>query len=68
MKLEKLIAKGTNNEVYKSGDMAVKVFGENYKDLFRKLKNIKKNGEIRPDYICNPQNFMQNIQVIFTKK
>ena len=30
MKLENLIAKGTNNEVYKSGDMAVKVFGENY--------------------------------------
>ena len=30
MKLENLIAKGTNNEVYKSGDIAVKVFGENY--------------------------------------
>lgn len=30
MKLENLIAKGTNNEVYKSGDLAVKVFGETY--------------------------------------
>lgn len=36
MKLEKLIAKGRNNEVYKSGDMAVKVFNEGYKkeDVF----------------------------------
>lgn len=30
MKLEKLIAKGANKEVYKSGNMAVKVFGDNY--------------------------------------
>lgn len=30
MKLENLIATGTNNEVYKNGDMAVKVFGKNY--------------------------------------
>ncbi len=30
MKLEKLIAKGTNNEVYKSGDLAVKVFNKDY--------------------------------------
>ena len=30
MKLEKSIAKGTNNEVFKSGDLAVKVFNDNY--------------------------------------
>lgn len=30
MKLEKKIATGTNNEVFKSGDQAVKVFNENY--------------------------------------
>ncbi len=30
MKLEKLIAKGSNNEVYRSGDLAVKVFGNDY--------------------------------------
>lgn len=36
MKLEKLIAKGRNNEVFKSGDLAVKVFNEGYKkeDVF----------------------------------
>lgn len=30
MKLDKLIAKGKNNEVYKSGDLVVKVFNEGY--------------------------------------
>ncbi len=30
MKLEKSIAKGINNEVFKSGDLAVKVFNDNY--------------------------------------
>ena len=36
MKLEKLIAKGRYNEVYKSGDLVVKVFNEGYKkeDVF----------------------------------
>lgn len=36
MKLEKLIAKGRNNEVYKSGDLAVKVFNTGYlkEDVF----------------------------------
>lgn len=36
MKLEKLIAKGRNNEVYKSGDLAVKVFNKDYakEDVF----------------------------------
>lgn len=30
MKLENLVAKGTNNEVYRSGDTAIKVFGKDY--------------------------------------
>lgn len=36
MKLEKLLSKGKYNEVYKSGDLAVKVFNEDYKkeDVF----------------------------------
>lgn len=36
MKLEKLLSKGRYNEVYKSGDLAVKVFNESYKkeDVF----------------------------------
>lgn len=31
MKLEELIGKGTNNEVYRSGDAAVKIFRKDYK-------------------------------------
>ena len=43
MKLEKLIAKGRNNEVYKSGDLAVKVFKRDFWDTFHRGRASEKS-------------------------